>query len=46
MIWLIFVIWSVFAIVCAIVENRTKSYVPMFLFLISIPIMFYVPFMV
>ena len=46
MIWTIFVIWILFAITCVIVENKTDNGIGMFLLLVSLPIMFYVPFMV
>lgn len=46
MIWMIFVIWFIFAIACGIMEKKTDNQFYMFLFFVSLPIMFYVPFMV
>ena len=46
MIWVIYLIWVVFALVCVIAENMTENGFFGFLILISIPLMFYVPFMV
>jgi len=46
MIWMIFVIWFVFAIACGIMEKKTDNQFYMFLFFVSLPIMFYMPFMV
>lgn len=46
MIWVIYLIWVVFALVCVIAENITGLDFFEFLLLISIPLMFYVPFMV
>ena len=44
MIWIVFVIWFVFAIGCGIMEKKTDNQFFMFLFLLSLPIMFYAPF--
>ena len=46
MIWVIYLIWVVFALVCIIAEEKTGHDFFEFLLLISIPLMFYVPFMV
>lgn len=46
MLWIIFTIWMVFITICAVMEKKTNNYFYTFLFLISIPVMFYVPFMV
>jgi len=43
MIWIIFAIWMSFIIVCGIMERITGSQFYMFLFLVSLPIIFYVP---
>lgn len=43
MIWITFVIWSVFAIVCGIMENKSQNGFFGFLFLLSLPIIFYIP---
>ena len=43
MIWVIFTIWIVFAIACGILEKKTENDFFGFLFLISLPIIFYVP---
>ncbi len=45
MIWTIFVLWIVFAITCGVMENKTDNDFFGFLFLVSLPIMFYMPFM-
>ncbi|MDY6424380.1 MAG: hypothetical protein SPL06_06455 [Bacteroidales bacterium] len=44
MLWLIYVLWMIFVTVCAVIENKTKDEFYMFLILISIPVMFYIPF--
>ena len=46
MLWIIFTIWMVFIIICAVMEKKTNNNFYMILFLISIPVMFYAPFMV
>lgn len=46
MIWVIYTIWVIFITVCVIIENRTENGIGMFLLLVSLPIMFYIPFMV
>ena len=46
MIWVIYLIWVDFTLVCVIAENMTENGFFGFLILISIPLMFYVPFMV
>ena len=43
MIWIIFVIWFIFAIACGIMEKKTENGFYIFLFFISLPIMFYLP---
>lgn len=43
MIWVIFTIWVIFSIACGIMEKKTENQLFTFLFLVSIPIMFYVP---
>ena len=43
MLWVIFTIWVLFVIVCGIMENKTENQFFTFLFLISLPIMFYIP---
>ena len=44
MVWIIFTIWVLFSTVCAIAEVKTENTFFMFLFLVSVPFMFYVPF--
>jgi len=44
MLGLIFVLWMVFVTVCAVMEKKTRNEFYMVLILISVPIMFYVPF--
>ena len=46
MLGLIYVLWIIFATVCAVMENKTKDEFYMFLILISVPLMLYVPFMI
>lgn len=43
MVWAIFTIWAIFSIVCGIMEIKTENQFFTFLFLVSLPIMFYVP---
>ena len=43
MIWIVFVIWFVFALACGIMEKKTDKGFYGFLFLLSLPIMFYLP---
>ena len=45
MIWIVFVIWTLFAITCGIMEKKTDNSLFMVLFIVSLPIMFYIPFM-
>ena len=45
MIWVIFTVWVLFAITCAILADFFECEFFGFLFLISLPIMFYIPFM-
>ena len=45
MLTIIFIIWVVFAITCAILVEIYEHEFFGFLFLISLPIMFYAPFM-
>ena len=44
MLWIIFIIWVVFAITCAILAEKTENELFGFVFLLSLPMMFYVPF--
>ena len=44
MLWIIFIIWVVFAITCAILAEITENELFGFIFLLSLPMMFYVPF--
>lgn len=46
MLGLIFVLWMIFVTVCAVIENKTKDEFYMFLILVSVPLMFYVPFLI
>ena len=46
MLWIIFTLWVIFAITCAILADFFEREFFGFLFLVSLPIMFYVPFMV
>ena len=43
MLWIIFTIWVLFVITCVIMEKKTENQFFTFLFLISLPIMFYIP---
>ena len=43
MIWVVFTIWAILAIVCGIMAEKTKKDFFGFLFLISVLVMFYVP---
>jgi len=45
MIWIVFIIWVIFTFVCTVMENKTNKGFYLFMILISIPVMFYVPFM-
>lgn len=40
---LIFVIWFIFVIACVILEKTSENGIFTFLFLLSLPIIFYVP---
>ena len=44
MLWIIFIIWVVFAVTCAILAETTENELFGFIFLLSLPMMFYVPF--
>lgn len=44
MLWIIFTLWVLFAITCAILTEYAEHEFFGFLFLLSLPIMFYVPF--
>ena len=44
MLWIIFIIWVVFAITCAVLAEKTENELFGFVFLLSLPMMFYVPF--
>lgn len=46
MLWIVYVIWVLFVITCVIMEKKTEHQFFTFLFLISLPIVFYIPFMV
>jgi hypothetical protein len=46
MLWVIYMVWVVFAIVCAVLVEVYEHEFFMFLLLLSLPLMFYVPFMV
>ena len=46
MLTIIFILWLVFAIACAILADIYEREIFGFLFLLSLPFMFYVPFMV
>ena len=40
---LIFTIWFVFVITCVVLEKKSENGIFTFLFLLSLPIIFYVP---
>ena len=42
--WIVFIIWVVFAITCAILTETTENELFGFIFLLTLPMMFYVPF--
>jgi hypothetical protein len=44
MLWIIFTVWVIFALACAILAEYFEKEFFGFMFLISLPIMFYVPF--
>ena len=46
MFWIIFVLWVIFAITCVILVEVYEHEFFGFLFLLSLPLMFYMPFMV
>lgn len=46
MLWIIFTIWVIFAFTCAVLAEIYEHEFFGFLFLLSLPFMFYVPFMV
>ena len=46
MIWIIFIFWILFAVTCAIMEQKTNESSWLILFFMSTLVMFYVPFMV
>lgn len=46
MLWIIYIIWLVFAFVCGYFSEYYDLEFCGFLFLISIPLMFYVPFII
>lgn len=46
MLWIIFTLWALFAITCVILVEVYEHEFFGFLFLLSLPFMFYVPFMV
>lgn len=45
MLWIVFVLWVVFAITCIILAEVYEHEFFGFLFVLSLPFMFYVPFM-
>ena len=45
MLWIIFVLWVIFAITCVILVEVYEREFFGFLFILSLPLMFYVPFM-
>jgi len=42
--WIIFIIWLIFAIACGILTETTGNELFSVMFIITLPIMFYVPF--
>ena len=46
MLWIIFALWVIFAIACVILAEVYEHEFFGFLFILSLPFMFYVPFMV
>ena len=44
MLWVIFIIWVIFAFTCAVLAEYFEKEFFGFLFLLSIPMMFYMPF--
>lgn len=46
MLWIIFTIWVIFAITCAVLADVYEREFFGFLLIMSLPFMFYVPFMV
>ena len=45
MLWIIFILWVIFAITCVILVEVYEHEFFGFLFILSLPLMFYVPFM-
>lgn len=45
MLWIITIIWIVLMITCAVLNIHTKNEIYTFILLISMPIMFYLPFL-
>ena len=43
MLWIILILWLIFAITCATLAEKTENEFFGFLLLLSIPIMFYIP---
>ena len=43
MLWIICIIWILFAITCVIMEKKSENQFFTFLFLLSLPIIFYIP---
>lgn len=43
MIWAIFTIWAIVGITCGIITEKTQNDFFGFLFLLSVPFMFYLP---
>ena len=46
MLWIIFILWCIFALTCVVLVEVYEHEFFGFLFLLSLPIMFYVPFMI
>lgn len=45
MLWIITIVWIILMFTCAILNIYTKNETYMFIMLISMPIMFYLPFL-
>lgn len=46
MLWVIFIIWFIVAFTCAVLAETTGKEIFGFVFLISLPIIFYIPFFI
>ena len=44
--WIIFIIWAILALTCVYMVEVAGEEIFGFIFLISLPIMFYVPFLI